>query len=300
MIQHHNACGVIDASGLLQHCLKCSAQFGIFTPQVMRKGYQDLYTKLSPFQKIQFSENTSTSSSRSKSFSEMDGKQKAAMIGGAVLSLGGAVGGAVLGGKIGGIGSYGGAMLGGQLTGQLSGFISSLAPNEQLTTSSPYTSSSTVENKTVTDMLSLLDALLKKTDEYDSYGMWNAAGYFISDDMSAAEIAASNYNLVSKSKAKILDMAIRGQLLQQNPSDEPASVLLERIRAEKEHLIKSGKIKRDKKESIIFRGDDNSYYEKVGKTSTCIDDELPFKLPENWSWCRLGNICSSIQYAPYN
>lgn len=161
--------------------------------QVMRKGYQDLYTKLSPFQKIQFSENTSTSSSRSKSFSEMDGKQKAAMIGGAVLSLGGAVGGAVLGGKIGGIGSYGGAMLGGQLTGQLSGFISSLAPNEQITTSSSYTSSSTVENKTVTDMLSLLDALLKKTDEYDSYGMWNAAGYFISDDMSAAEIAASNY-----------------------------------------------------------------------------------------------------------
>lgn len=99
----------------------------------------------------------------------------------------------MLGGKIGGIGSYGGAMLGGQLTGQLSGFISSLAPNEQITTSSSYTSSSTVENKTVTDMLSLLDALLKKTDEYDSYGMWNAAGYFISDDMSAAEIAASNY-----------------------------------------------------------------------------------------------------------
>lgn len=161
--------------------------------QVMRKGYQDLYTKLSPLQKVQISENTSTSSSRSKSFSEMDGKQKAAMIGGAVLSVGGAIGGAVLGTKIPGVGATGGAMLGGQVVGQLNGFITSLAPNEQITTSSSNTTSSTIENKTVTDMMALLDALLKKTDEYDSYGMWNVAGYFISDDMSAAEIAASNY-----------------------------------------------------------------------------------------------------------
>ena len=83
--------------------------------QVMRKGYQDLYTKLSPLQKVQISENTSTSSSRSKSFSEMDGKQKAAMIGGAVLSVGGAIGGAVLGTKIPGVGATGGAILGGQV-----------------------------------------------------------------------------------------------------------------------------------------------------------------------------------------
>jgi len=163
--------------------------------QVMRKGYQDLYTKLSPFQKVQFSENTSTSTSRSKSFSEMDGKQKAAMIGSAVLSIGGAVGGAVMGATImkEPTGAMLGSQLGSQIAGQLNGFISSLAPNEQTTTSTAYTSSSTVENKTVTDMMSLLDALLKKTDEYDSYGMWNVAGYFISDDMSAAEIAASNY-----------------------------------------------------------------------------------------------------------
>ena len=163
--------------------------------QVMRKGYQDLYTKLSPFQKVQFSENTSTSTSRSKSFSEMDGKQKAAMIGSAVLSIGGAVGGAVMGATImkEPTGAMLGSQLGSQIAGQLNGFISSLAPNEQITTSTSYTSSSTVENKTVTDMMSLLDALLKKTDEYDSYGMWNVAGYFISDDMSAAEIAASNY-----------------------------------------------------------------------------------------------------------
>lgn len=161
--------------------------------QVMRKGYQDLYTKLSPLQKVQISENSSTSSSRSKSFSEMDGKQKAAMIGGAVLSLGGVVGGAFLGASIPGVGATGGSMLGGQVMGQLNGFINSLAPNEQITTSSSNTTSSTIENKTVTDMMALLDSLLKKTDEYDSYGMWNVAGYFISDDMSAAEIAASNY-----------------------------------------------------------------------------------------------------------
>ena len=68
------------------------------------------------------------------------------------------------------------------------------------------------------------------------------------------------------------------------------SVLLERIRAEKEELIKQGKIKRDKKESIIFRGDDNSYYEKIGNDIICIDEELPFDIPHNWSWCRLGNI----------
>lgn len=161
--------------------------------QVMRKGYQDLYTKLSPLQKVQISENTSVSSSRNKSFSEMDGKQKAAMIGGAVLSVGGAIGGAILGNTIPGVGATGGAMLGGQVAGQLNGFINSLAPNEQITSSTSQTTSSTVENKTVTDMMALLDALLKKTDEYDSYGMWNVAGYFISDDMSAAEIAASNY-----------------------------------------------------------------------------------------------------------
>ena len=78
---------------------------------------------------------------------------------------------------------------------------------------------------------------------------------------------------VAKTKAKILDLALRGQLVPQDPTDEPASVLLERIRAEKEELIKQGKIKRDKKESVIFRGEDNSYYEKIGDYVRCIDSE---------------------------
>ena len=91
-------------------------------------------------------------------------------------------------------------------------------------------------------------------------------------------------------KSKILDLAIRGKLVPQDPNDEPASVLLERIRAEKEELIKQGKIKRDKKESVIFKGDDNSYYEKIGDEITCIDDFLPFDIPETWTWTRLKNI----------
>lgn len=161
--------------------------------QMMRKDFQELYTKLSPLQKVQLSENISETSARSKSFAEMDGKQKAAMIGGAAVSLLGAVGGAVLGGAIGEVGAVGGSMLGGQIAGQLNGFINALAPNEQITKSTSYSTSSTVENKAITDMLALLDMLLKKTNEYDSYGLWNVAGYFISDDMSAAEIAASNY-----------------------------------------------------------------------------------------------------------
>lgn len=92
-------------------------------------------------------------------------------------------------------------------------------------------------------------------------------------------------------KSKILDLAIRGKLVPQDPNDEPASVLLERIRAEKEELIKQGKIKRDKKESVIFRGVDNSYYEKIGDEVRCIDNELPYSIPDNWTWCRLQNCC---------
>ena len=95
---------------------------------------------------------------------------------------------------------------------------------------------------------------------------------------------------VAKAKAKILDLAIRGQLVPQDPNDEPASVLLERIRAEKEELIKQGKIKLDKKESVIFRGEDNSYYEKVGGEVICIDNMIPFEIPESWAWCR-GYSC---------
>ena len=97
-------------------------------------------------------------------------------------------------------------------------------------------------------------------------------------------------DLIQKTKSKILDLAIRGQLVPQNPDDEPASALLERIRAEKKELIKQGKIKRDKKESIIFKGEDNSYYEKIGKTNKCIDSEIPFEIPNSWLWCRLESI----------
>ena len=93
--------------------------------------------------------------------------------------------------------------------------------------------------------------------------------------------------LILFTKTKILDLAIRGQLVPQNPDDEPASVLLERIRAEKEELIKQGKIKLDKKESVIFKGDDNSYYEKIGNKVNCIDEEIPFELSEGWAFIRL-------------
>ena len=108
-------------------------------------------------------------------------------------------------------------------------------------------------------------------------------------------------DFVTKTKSKILDLAIRGKLVPQDPNDEPASVLLERIRAEKEELIKQCKIKRDKKESVIFRGDDNSYYEKIGNTVTCIDEELPFELPKSWEWCNLSMIGQTnigLTYSP--
>ncbi|MDO4296826.1 MAG: restriction endonuclease subunit S, partial [bacterium] len=90
-------------------------------------------------------------------------------------------------------------------------------------------------------------------------------------------------------KKSILQEAVQGKLVPQDPTDEPASVLLERIRAEKEHLIKAGKIKRDKHESVIFRRD-NSHYEKLDGIERCIDDEIPFEIPEQWKWIRLGTL----------
>ena len=98
--------------------------------------------------------------------------------------------------------------------------------------------------------------------------------------------------LIQSAKAKILDLAIRGQLVPQDPADEPASGLLDRIRTEKEELIRQGKIKRDKKESVIFRGEDNSYYEKMGTEVCCINSEIPFGIPDTWEWVRLENCCS--------
>ena len=86
-------------------------------------------------------------------------------------------------------------------------------------------------------------------------------------------------------KKSILQEAVQGKLVPQDPSGEPAEALLERIRAEKQRLIKEGKIKKDKHESVIFRRD-NSHYEKLDGVERCIDDELPFELPKNWCWVR--------------
>lgn len=101
-------------------------------------------------------------------------------------------------------------------------------------------------------------------------------------------------------KNSILQMAVQGKLVPQNPDDERASVLLERIRAEKEALIKVGKIKREKNPSVIFRGADGLPYEKVGDGEpVCIADEVPFEIPDSWEWCRWGDLSQSIQYG-YN
>ncbi|WP_294317626.1 restriction endonuclease subunit S [uncultured Chryseobacterium sp.] len=97
-----------------------------------------------------------------------------------------------------------------------------------------------------------------------------------------------------KLRQKILDLAIRGKLVPQDPSDEPSSVLIEKIRAEKEQLIREKKIKRDKNESYIYRSD-KSYYEKFADgTVKCIDNEIPFEIPESWEWCRLNMILSKL------
>ena len=97
--------------------------------------------------------------------------------------------------------------------------------------------------------------------------------------------------ILALSKSKILDLAIRGKLVPQDPNDEPASVLLERIREEKEELIKQGKIKRDKKESVIFKGDDNSYYLRTNGLEEPLDDWRFNNLPETWEICCLGELC---------
>ena len=101
------------------------------------------------------------------------------------------------------------------------------------------------------------------------------------------ELNALNTGFPEALKKSILQEAVQGKLVPQDPSDEPAEALLERIRAEKQRLIKEGKIKKDKHESVIFRRD-NSHYEKLDGVERCIDDELPFEIPENWCWVRFG------------
>ena len=118
--------------------------------------------------------------------------------------------------------------------------------------------------------------------------------------LSAYDITETKINSLSKSfpddlRKSILQQAVMGKLVPQDENDEPASILLERIRAEKDALIKAGKLKKNKHESIIYRRD-NSHYEKLNGVERCIDDEIPFEIPESWQWERWGNIAESIQY----
>ena len=112
-------------------------------------------------------------------------------------------------------------------------------------------------------------------------------------DLLEQQLSSLQNSFPDQLKKSILQMAVQGKLVPQDPADEPASVLLERIRAEKQRLIAEGKIKRDKHESVIFRRD-NSHYEKLDGIERCIDDEIPFEIPETWSYCRLGTILHKL------
>ena len=133
-----------------------------------------------------------------------------------------------------------------------------------------------------------------------------AEQYRIVDAIDTMQPYADSYAIVESSldklnstfpealKKSILQEAVQGKLVPQDPSDEPAEALLERIRAEKQRLIKEGKIKKDKHESFIFRRD-NSHYEKRGSEEVCIDEEIPFEIPENWAWCRASSLGTMVR-----
>ena len=105
-----------------------------------------------------------------------------------------------------------------------------------------------------------------------------------------------NAEIFDKLRKSVLQEAIQGKLVPQDPNDEPSSMLLERIKEEKTKLFKEGKLKKkDLVDSVIFKGDDNKYYENDGKNVVCIDDEIPFEIPSSWQWVRLEHICSYIQ-----
>ena len=124
--------------------------------------------------------------------------------------------------------------------------------------------------------------------------------YLHSYDRAEQKLSALNTGFPEALKKSILQEAVQGKLVPQDPSDEPAEALLGRIRAEKQRLIKEGKIKKDKHESVIFRRD-NSHYEKLDGVECCIDDELLFEIPENWCWVRFGTaitLLSGTDFAP--
>ena len=110
-------------------------------------------------------------------------------------------------------------------------------------------------------------------------------------EQSRSKLDSLNKTIYTQLKKSILQEAIQGKLVQQDSNDEPASVLLERIKEEKTKLFKEGKLKKkDLVDSVIFKGEDNKYYEKLGSQVACVDDEIPFEIPDSWVWIRLGNI----------
>ena len=135
--------------------------------------------------------------------------------------------------------------------------------------------------------LSEQERIVKKIEELEPF----IEGY----GKTEVELTALNSNFPEQIKKSILQYAIQGKLVEQDPNDEPASVLLEKIKAEKQELIKQGKIKKDKQESYIYKGADNRHYEKIGSETKDITDEIPFQIPNSWEWVRLGSVSKYIQ-----
>ena len=156
----------------------------------------------------------------------------------------------------------------------------------KLISSSKTSTNDNISMKTIEDFLIPLPPLeeqkriVEKIEELEPY--------IKKYDSLEKQLTKLENEITDKLKKSILQYAIQGKLVKQDPNDEPASVLLERIKAEKEKLIKEGKIKRDKNESFIYQGDDKNYYENINGKVVNITDEIPFDIPDNWCWCRLG------------
>ncbi|AYR35560.1 restriction endonuclease subunit S [Akkermansia muciniphila] len=150
------------------------------------------------------------------------------------------------------------------------------------------------------DILSSLLPLPPYNEQSKIIAFFKSVTPFI-DEYSKKESQLQNLNCVFPEllKKSILQEAVQGKLVPQDPADEPASVLLKRIRSEKEQLIKAGKIKRDKHESVIFRRD-NSHYEKLDGIDRCIDDEIPFEIPDSWVWARFGQVIFLLSGTDFN